>query len=330
MLGIRIAQELSRKSAASLIPKQWRGKWPKPPLRTSATSWRIEKNVGRSNKHPNDSDRHACVAVADLAASWCGTPQLTVAVSVLRGFVTGGRTRKDCERELLAITGKMFGPYGFIPETQRALPAANALKNARDAFILAFKACCEFPPESLSAKEWAKHERAILGHVENTGGLVGLANAIDTARTTWDGASSSALAVRGTMPTLHSTDHARLILRGQLVERMRLRRKLSPEALIVAIKEAGGEFSVGQLKRVENGTAAPATARNDVLTRALGCEPSWADDVETQAYALAEKFAGLVAHVRGDRWFADVAARDGNDVASAITLCALVSTLRNS
>jgi hypothetical protein len=186
------------------------------------------------------------------------------------------------------------------------------------------------PPESLNAKEWAKIERAILGHVENTGTLVGLANAIDTARSTWDGASSSALVVRGSMPTPHSTEHARLILRGQLVERMRLRRKLSPEALIVTIKEAGGDFSVGQLKRVENGTAAPATARNDALTRALGCEPSWADDVETQAYALAEKFAGLVAHVRGDRWFADVAARDGDDVASAITLCALVSTLRNS
>ena len=287
--------------------------------------------MGRSNKHPNDSDRHACVAVADLAATWCGTPQLTVAVSVLRGFVAGGRTKKDVEtamREIVGVSG--FGPYGFLPDDRRADPVANVLKNTRDAFLVAYNLCIDVPSESLSAKEWAKHERVLLAHVENAGRLAGLADAVDLTRSAWEGAASSAIVVRGSLPSPHSSEHARLILRGQMVELLRKRRKLSPEELVVAIKAAGGEFSVAQLKRVENGTAAPATARSNDLARSLGVEMAWADDVETQASAFAEKFAGMAVGAHGDRWFSDVTARDGEEVARAITLLSVVSALRKS
>lgn len=275
---------------------------------------------------PTEADRAAAVAVADLAAVWCGDPIVTLTVASLRGFVGGARTRRDVDDAIRELVGT-FGPYGHIDERLRAVPSAVAVKSARDAVLHAHYIIVtdEIPP-----REWTKYERALIANVENTGRVVGLPTAADEVRSAWKNATQNSAIVRGSMPVTHTNDHARLVLRGQMVRRLRERRKLSPEELVTAVRGLGGELSVAQLTRVENGTASPVTARGEKLAVALGCAPEWCDDVEAQAWTFAEKFAALSVKVSGDRWFSDVVARDGEDVARSITLLALVTSLRNS
>mgnify|MGYP000010495772 CR=1 FL=1 len=275
---------------------------------------------------PTDADRASVVAVADLAASWCGNTYVALAVATLRGFIAGSRNRNDLDNAILEMVGR-FGPYGFIAEHVRSAPQWVSVKNARDAVLQAHSLCVADPMDN---RAWLKLERALIANVENSGRVLGLSDAPDQTLSAWKNATTNSAIVRGTMPVTHTNDHARLVLRGQLVRRMRDRRKLSPEELVTRLRELGGELSVAQLTRVENGTASPATARGERLAEGLGCVPAWCDDVEAQAWTFAEKFAALSVKVSGDRWFSDVVARDGEDVARSITLLALVTALRNS
>lgn len=267
---------------------------------------------------PTDADRAAVVAVADLAAFWCDEPLLTRAVATLRGFVSGSRSRVDVERCREAVIASLGTP-GVRHANPHDSTASMVVAEARDAVCLAVSLAGAAP---MDAKQWAVYERALLGHVENTGVLSGLHDARDRVRDVWKDADAPDV-------PKHSPDHARLILRGQLLKRLRERVLLSVEEVAIAATKSGRKFSVQQVTRAENGSAAASTARSVYLLIAMKQDPSAFDAIEGIAWSFAEALAVRSAGVSGERWFAELVARHGEEGARYFTGVAAVIALQN-
>ena len=274
--------------------------------------------MARKPLHPTDADRAAIVAVADLAAFWCAEPLLTRAVATLRGFVSGARSRVDVERCRDAVVAALGTP-GIRHASPHDSTTSMVVAEARDAVCLAVSLA---GAGAMEPKQWSAYERALLGHVENVGALSGLHDARDRVRDAWKDADAPDV-------PKHSPDHARLILRGQLLKRLRERVLLSVEEVASAATKAGRKFTAAQVTRSENGSAAASTARSVYLPLAMGQEPAAFDAIEGVAWSFAEALAVRSASVSGAQWFAQLVARHGEEGARYFTGVAAVIALQN-
>ena len=277
--------------------------------------------MARKPLRPTEADRAAIVTVADLAASWCGEPRLALAVATLRGFVAGSRTQGDLERSRIDVIGALGEPQSRPAPWAGPLPTARvAVFEARDAFCLAASLATVAP---MDPKAWAPYERALLAHVESAGALSGLHNARDLVRDAWRGADSPDV-------PKHSPDHARLILRGQMLRALRERLLLTAEELATAASRHGGRVTAAMVTRAENGTATSASARDVRLLLAVGQAPDAFDAIEETAWAFAKSLAERAAGTSGDRWFAELAARHGEERARWFTGVAAITSLMHA
>ncbi len=178
--------------------------------------------------------------------------------------------------------------------------------------------------------QWAQWREMILGLLASCGRLLGHSNVDQTLHVALATGERKALARRGSqaakVATRGDATSIQKVALGHTLLLLRERAKLTKEDCCARVTAAGKSLTVGQLTRIEAGTAAGAAPLLEVA-RACGSNLDKAQRIATAAIGLGANLAKLSVGVDNADWYADASAVFDERVAQALLTVAVTSAI---